>query len=80
MPHAITLVDTLKRLLKARGMTYGDLAARIGMSEATVKRMFSQKNFTLERLDQVLDASGISFDELAAAQGAPALISHLTLW
>jgi transcriptional regulator with XRE-family HTH domain len=79
MPHAITLVDTLKRLLKARGMTYGDLAARIGMSEATVKRMFSQKNFTLERLDQVLDASGISFDELAAAQGAPALISHLTL-
>lgn len=79
MPHAITLVDTLKRLLKARGMTYGELAARIGMSEATVKRMFSQKNFTLERLDQVLDASGIGFDELAAAQGAPSLISHLTL-
>jgi transcriptional regulator with XRE-family HTH domain len=79
MPHAITLVDTLKRLLKARGMTYGELAERINMSEATVKRMFSQKNFTLERLDQVLAASGIGFDELAAAQGAPSLISHLTL-
>lgn len=79
MPHAITLVDTLKRLLKARGLTYGELAKRIGMSEASVKRMFSQKNFTLLRLDQILEASGIGFDELSAAQGTPALISRLTL-
>ena len=79
MPHAITLVDTLKRLLKARGMTYGELAARIDMSEASVKRMFSQKNFTLQRLDDILSASGIEFDELSAAQAAPTLISQLTL-
>lgn len=79
MPHAITLVDTLKRLLKARGITYGELAARIDMSEASVKRMFSQKNFTLQRLDQILSASGIEFDELSAAQNGPALISHLTM-
>ncbi len=79
MPHAITLVDTLKRLLKARGITYGDLAGRIDMSEASVKRMFSQKNFTLQRLDEILAASGIEFDELSAAQSAPTLISHLTL-
>lgn len=79
MPHAITLVDTLKRLLKARGITYGELATRIDMSEASVKRMFSQKNFTLQRLDEILSASGIEFDELSAAQGAPSLISQLTL-
>ncbi|PWF43086.1 helix-turn-helix domain-containing protein [Massilia glaciei] len=79
MPHAITLVDTLKRLLKARGITYAELAGRIGMSEASVKRMFSQKNFTLQRLDDLLDASGIGFDELSAAQGAPAAVVHLTL-
>jgi transcriptional regulator with XRE-family HTH domain len=79
MPHAITLVDTLKRLLKARGITYGELAARIDMSEASVKRMFSQKNFTLQRLDQILLASGIEFEELSAAQNGPALISQLTL-
>ena len=79
MPHAITLVDTLKRLLKARGITYGELAARIDMSEASVKRMFSQKNFTLQRLDDILSASGIAFDELSAAQAAPTLISQLTL-
>ena len=79
MPHAITLVDTLKRLLKARGITYGELASRIDMSEASVKRMFSQKNFTLQRLDEILSASGIEFDELSAAQAAPSLISQLTL-
>ena len=79
MSHAITLVDTLKRLLKARGITYSDLAGRIGMSEASVKRMFSQKNFTLQRLDDILSASGIEFDELSAAQSAPALISQLTM-
>lgn len=79
MPQAITLVDTLKRLLKSRGVTYGELATRINMSEASVKRMFSQKNFTLQRLDQILDAAGIRFDELHAAQGGPRLISQLTL-
>lgn len=79
MPHAITLVDTLKHLLKGRGVTYGELAARIEMSEASVKRMFSQKNFTLQRLDQILDAAGIGFDELNAAQGGPKLVAQLTL-
>jgi transcriptional regulator with XRE-family HTH domain len=80
MPHATTLVDALKRLLKAHGITYGELAGRIEMSEASVKRMFSQKNFTLQRLDEILAASGIGFDELsAAANDAPALIAHLSL-
>ncbi len=79
MQHAVTLIDTLKLLLRARGITYGDLAGRIGMSEASVKRMFSKKTFTLQRLDEVLKAAGIGFDELAGAQGTPTLIDRLTL-
>lgn len=79
MAHAITLVDTLKRLLKARGIKYSDLATRIQMSEASVKRMFSQKSFTLQRLDEVLVAAGISFDELSEALEGPSLITNLTL-
>ena len=80
MAHATTLVDALKRLLKARSITYGELAGRIKMSEASVKRMFSQKNFTLQRLDQILGASGIGFEELSAAtHEAPAPIARLTL-
>lgn len=79
MAHAISLVDTLKRLLKARGVTYAELAEKIGMSEASIKRMFSQRNFTLERLDQILHAAGIDFDELSSAQREPNLVSQLTL-
>ncbi|TFW10604.1 XRE family transcriptional regulator [Oxalobacteraceae bacterium OM1] len=67
MQHATALVDSLKRELKARGITYADLAARIGMSEASVKRMFSQKNFTLQRLDDILAAAQIDFRDIATA-------------
>ena len=79
MLHATTLVDSLKRELKARGITYADLAARIKMSEASVKRMFSQKNFTLQRLDQVLQAAGIEFRDIAnLAHDESQLISQLS--
>lgn len=64
MPQAIDVVDALKRQLKARGLKYADIAQRIGMSEASVKRMFSERNFTLERLDEILKAAGIDFSEI----------------
>jgi len=35
MMNAAALVDALKRTLKAEGLSYGALAARIGMSEAS---------------------------------------------
>ncbi len=79
MLHATTLVDSLKRELKARGITYAELASRIKMSEASVKRMFSQKNFTLQRLDEVLQAAGVEFAELTSGVHEESkLISQLT--
>jgi transcriptional regulator with XRE-family HTH domain len=79
MLQATTLVDSLKRELKMRGITYADLASRIDMSEASVKRMFSQRNFTLQRLDQILLATDIDFRDVAsAAYEEPKLISELT--
>jgi transcriptional regulator with XRE-family HTH domain len=80
MPKATALVDSLKRALKARGITYAELAQRIGMSEASVKRMFAQRNFTLTRLDDILQAADIDFAELASSMdGESTLISQLTL-
>lgn len=64
MAQASAVVDVLKRELKARGLTYAVVAQRIGMSEASVKRMFSTCNFTLERIDQICAAAGIEFTEL----------------
>jgi transcriptional regulator with XRE-family HTH domain len=79
MLQATALVDTLKREMKARGITYADLAKRIQMSEASVKRMFSQKNFTLQRLDDILKATEIDFRDIAiGANDESRLISELT--
>jgi transcriptional regulator with XRE-family HTH domain len=79
MLQATALVDSLKRELKARGITYAELAARIAMSEATVKRMFSQKNFTLQRLDEILQAADIDFRDVAnGAHDESKLISELS--
>ncbi len=69
------LVDALKRLLKAQGLTYAALAARLGLSEPTVKRMLSKRSLTLERLEQICDVLHIGLSELVeeAQRGAPAL-------
>ena len=65
------LIEALKRVLKSRHVTYAELAQRIGMSEASIKRLFSQRTFTLSRLQQMLSAVEIDFFELAKlARGA----------
>ncbi|MEI6738495.1 MAG: helix-turn-helix transcriptional regulator [Pseudomonadota bacterium] len=64
MSQAVLLIDQLKRELKSRGITYAQLAKSIGMSEASVKRMFSQRNMTLDRVDEILTATGIELAEL----------------
>ncbi|GAB2855560.1 helix-turn-helix transcriptional regulator [Pseudoduganella ginsengisoli] len=79
MSHTSLMIDALKRQLKAKAVTYAELGRRIGLSEPSVKRMFAQRSFTLERLEQVLDVVGMDFAELAlAATNAPQLISQLT--
>src|SRR5258707_12140215 len=63
MSASAALIDTLKRELKAQGVTYAAVARALGMSEASVKRMFSRKDFTLKRLDQLLDFAGLELAE-----------------
>jgi len=58
------LVDALKRCIKVRGLTYRMLARRINLSEASVKRIFAQRNFTLRRLEQICRALEMSVTEL----------------
>lgn len=65
MARTAVLVEALKRELKARDITYAAVARRLGMSEASVKRMFARKEFTLSRLDAICEHAGIEFSELA---------------
>jgi len=78
--YATTLVDALKRILKGKGMTYAMVAAGLGLSEATVKRMFARRDFTLQRVEDACRVAGIEFAELVQeASGKEAGIVHLSV-
>jgi transcriptional regulator with XRE-family HTH domain len=73
MAQTAALVKALKNVLRARGLTYAQLAKGLGLSEASVKRVFAAQSFTLQRLDQVCDYVGIEISDLAkmvAIEGA----------
>ena len=80
MTQTAALIDVLKRELRARGITYASLAPRLQLSEASVKRMFSRRDFTLKRLDEICKHADIDFSELARAVAREqTLISQLSL-
>jgi DNA-binding Xre family transcriptional regulator len=66
MSNASLLINTLKKALKQQGLRYRDLANALEISEASVKRMFSEENFSLQRLSEICGILGMSFPELAA--------------
>lgn len=65
MTQRAAMVDALKDVLRARGITYAKVAKGLGLSEASVKRIFAAHSFTLERLDQVCGFLGIEISDLA---------------
>ena len=79
MVESERLIAALKRLLKKQGYTYARVAKGLGLSEQSVKRMFSKGTFTLERLVQVGSLLGMSLAELAQeAERSVAAIRTLT--
>src|SRR5689334_23805467 len=65
MGQAAALIGALKQVLKARGYTYARVARGLGVSEATVKRVFAARTFTLQRLEQICTLLGIGITDLA---------------
>ncbi|MBR9793223.1 MAG: helix-turn-helix transcriptional regulator [Gammaproteobacteria bacterium] len=67
------VTQRLKQLLKEQGMTYKSLSEQLQLSEASIKRCFSQQSFTLERLEQVCEALGLTLSDvfIQVAQAQP---------
>ncbi len=59
------MLKALKKCLRAKGLGYRDLAVALDLSESSVKRIFSQRTFTLERLEQVCRYLDMSIYDLA---------------
>ena len=73
------LFEGLKAHYRARGLSYRDVAKALKISEATVKRIFSTRDCTLARLEEL--CSVVQVDLADIARGAPRtsrLITQLT--
>jgi len=58
------LFEALKAHLRSRSVTYADLAAGIGVSEGTVKRLFSRRHCSTAQLDAICDYLQVELSDL----------------
>ena len=84
MPHAMSttadLIAIMKKELKAAQMTYADVAQALALSESSVKRMLSQGDMPLSRVDALCRVLGMDFADLARQVAeAQALLQELSL-
>lgn len=79
MAQSLALISALKSSLKENNKTYADLASGIGLSEASIKRLFSEQSFSLKRLDEICEWLGIEISDLVRkAEANVDFISELT--
>lgn len=79
MAEQALIVAELKRALREYGLTYTDVAGKLELSVATVKRLFSTGDFSLQRVDAICELMGITLREiLERAQDRAAPVNQLT--
>ncbi len=63
-PTQALLVAELKRSLKEQNLTYAAVAKALKLSLASVKRLFSSGELSLDRLDRICELLGFGFADL----------------
>jgi len=81
MAQTAQLINTLKGLLKSHGFSYADVAVQLSLSQASVKRLFSEQSFSLARLDKVCQMMEIEISDLVVEMKAHSrvMVSELPL-
>ncbi|KPQ29420.1 MAG: Cro/C1-type HTH DNA-binding domain [Marinobacter excellens HL-55] len=79
MAQTSTIVSELKRQLRAHGLTYQDVAQALDLSEASVKRLFSDRQFSLKRLDQICSLMGMEITDLVRKLAPEPRVEKLSL-
>jgi len=64
MAQVDALVDSLKAALKSHNLKYRDVAEALELSEASIKRLFSSRNFSLQQVQQVCLMMGMEISDL----------------
>ncbi len=79
MAQTSAIVSELKRQLRSHGLTYQDVADALDLSEASVKRLFSEKQFSLKRLDQICTLMGMEISDLVRKLAPEPRVEQLSL-
>ncbi len=64
MSQTSTILTTLKQALKSQSKTYADVARALDLSEASVKRLFAEQTFSLQRLEKVCQLLDMDITDL----------------
>lgn len=64
MSQILQVTETLKVLLKQNKITYREIAEHLSLSEANIKRIFANRSFSLERLEQICNFIDINLSDL----------------
>jgi DNA-binding Xre family transcriptional regulator len=64
MAQTKLIIDTLKRELRRQGVNYRQVAQKLDLSEASVKRLFSDSSFTLDRISKVCELLNFEIADL----------------
>jgi DNA-binding Xre family transcriptional regulator len=79
MSQASLLIEVVRKSLRQRGLTYAHVAKGLGLSESSVKRIFSRENLSLERLEQICALMELEIaDLLELTRAAEGRITGLT--
>jgi transcriptional regulator with XRE-family HTH domain len=70
MTTATTIIEAIKRQLRAQGLTYQELARALKVSEPTIKRDLARGDFSLSRLDEICNFLGVTIADLANEEPA----------
>lgn len=64
MNQSKALIKILKQQLKASGKTYAMVASELDLSEASVKRLFSDETISIQRIEKIAAIAGIDLSDL----------------
>jgi DNA-binding Xre family transcriptional regulator len=64
MAQTKLIIQTLKQELRKQGINYRQVAQKLELSEASVKRLFADCTFTLERISQICELLNFEISDL----------------
>lgn len=80
MSQEQALLSALKRQLKLQNLTYVDVSKHLGLSEASIKRLFTQGQISVGRLESICQLAQITLTDLVLiAKLEQRKISSLTM-